>query len=300
MSFVCSAIYYWYFLKKFVFKRSLAGVVLSSIGMVIISKLVDKFIGNWLIIHSSFISARLQKEAIQSLLQTRIVFNFNYPIARVILPLTGLAYLVRSLTQETQMEALKQQQLLSELNYLKAQIHPHFFFNTLNNIYSLALKQSAQTAPMVAKLGEMMRYILYEADQKTVLLSREVSFIMNYIEVEKIRHQQNKQIQLDVQGIEPHSKIEPLLLLPFVENAFKHGLEQETAGGYVQVVICQTAQELILNIKNSKPGSSAHQEKGIGLQNVSKRLNILYPAKYQLNVNDREHCYEVTLTLQTL
>lgn len=196
------------------------------------------------------------------------------------------------------MKELKEQQLISELNYLKAQLHPHFFFNTINNIYALALKQSAQTAPMVARLGEMMRYILYEADQPTVPLSRELTFLSDYIEVEKIRHQAHIDIQFDVQGIRQDYRMEPLLLLPFIENAFKHGLEEETKNGFVHIVLCQTDRDLTLQVSNSIPQSVKKAAvSGIGIQNVRKRLDILYPAKYQLDINETPELYEVTLIL---
>jgi LytS/YehU family sensor histidine kinase len=182
---------------------------------------------------------------------------------------------------------------------LKAQLHPHFFFNTINNIYALALKQSADTAPMVAKLAEMMRYILYEADQPVVLLEREIEFLNNYIGTEKIRHKRND-IRFDVQRIDRNIRIEPLLLLPFVENAFKHGLEQETGNGYVHIVICLVENELTVEVTNSKPAEGEIRvTKGIGMQNLQKRLAILYPGKHQLLVHDEADKYQVTLTLLT-
>lgn len=195
------------------------------------------------------------------------------------------------------MKALKEQQLVSELNYLKAQLHPHFFFNTINNIYALALKQSTETAPMVARLGEMMRYILYEADQPSVPLSRELAFLSDYIEVEKIRHQAHIDIQFDMQGIRADHRMEPLLLLPFIENAFKHGLEEETQNGFVHIVICQTDQDLTLQVSNSVPRAGKKPLPGIGIENVRKRLDILFPGRHQLETTGTPGRYEVTLIL---
>ena len=293
------SVYYWVFLKRYVAKRNVMGIILCSVGFVVFDQLLDKYVSNWLVAHSSIVSDELRKRSLRYLNDPRIIFTFNYRLISSIFPLTGLAFLVRSLTQDRQMKELKEQQLLSELNYLKAQMHPHFFFNTINNIYSLALKQSVQTAPMVAKLGEMMRYILYEADQKLVPITREITFLSNYIEVEKIRHKENIQIDFDVQGLQAGYQIEPLLLLPFIENAFKHGLEEETDTGYVNIIILQTENELILDLKNSKPANSSAAQKGIGLQNVLKRLGILYPGKHRLEVKDETGEYHVILTLQT-
>ncbi len=295
-SLITYAIYYFAFLKRYVFGHKVIGIILCSVGYVIIDHLMDKFPSNWVIIHTDWVSNSLKKRAVEDLLRPRIIFMFNYKVIRSIIPLIGLAFLIRSLTQEREMKELKEQQLLSELNYLKAQLHPHFFFNTMNNIYSLALKQSKDTAPVVAKLADMMRYILYEADQAKVALTKEISFISNYVEVERIRHQHNT-IQFDVQGINDDAMIEPLLLLPFIENAFKHGLEQETGQGFVSIILCVMEDELILEVSNSKP-REVNSSTGIGIQNVLKRLTILYPDKHRLAIKDEPNTYHVTLTLQ--
>ncbi|MEP6611315.1 MAG: histidine kinase [Mucilaginibacter sp.] len=295
---ICYGIYYWGFLKVYVFRRSLLGVILCSFAFVILNHIFDKYVTNWILAHTDFISPAFRKRAAEELRNPRIFFTFNYPLISTIFPLTGLAFLVRSFSQDNELKTIKEQQLVSELNYLKAQLHPHFFFNTINNIYGLALKQSADTAPMVARLGEMMRYILYEADQETVPLSREIVFLSGYIEVEKIRHKRDTSILFDVQGVRPEYRIEPLLLLPFIENAFKHGLEEETGNGFVHIVICQTDEDLTLQVSNSIPESANEKEvAGIGIKNVRKRLDILYPGRYQLEMNEAPGTYEVTLIL---
>jgi sensor histidine kinase YesM len=292
-------IYYWGFLKRYVFKRSLTGIILCTIGFAIFHAYYNSYFVKWVIAYMEFIPSDLRREAWKDWSRTKVTLNYNYLLIAAVLPLTGLAFFIRSLTQDEQMKQLKEQQLLSELNYLKAQIHPHFFFNTINNIYSLALKQSPYTAPMLARLGEMMRYILYEANQKTVPLSREIAFLSSYIEIEQMRHASPIQIHYDLQGIQPDTQIEPLLLLPFIENAFKHGLEHETAAGYVNIIICQTEEELLLYVANSKPAALPdHKTKGIGLNNVQKRLDLLYPHKHRLAVSDDAGKHEVTLALQ--
>lgn len=300
-AFIYYSIYYRVFLKGYVIRRNLLGVIVSSFGLVIIEHFIDKYIVNWVLVHCSFVSQVLRQRAMKEMLNSKIIFTFNYFLVSTIFPLIGLAFLIRSLTQDNDIKVLKEQQLTAELNYLKAQLHPHFFFNTINNIYGLALKQSEQAAPMVARLGEMMRYILYEADQKTVFLSREVAFLSDYIEVEKIRHQPGINIQFDTQGIRPDYRIEPLLLLPFVENAFKHGLEEETKSGFVSVLICQTDKDLTLQVINSIPEVIKKKEaSGLGIRNIRKRLDILYPSKHQLEMNVAHGTYEVTLILSNI
>jgi hypothetical protein len=297
---VLYGLYYWGFLKRYVFRRNVIGIIVCTLSFIALYHLFNKYIINWAVVHADFVSDGLRKRSLRRLNAPDLLFPVNYLLISVIFPLLGLAFLVRSLTQETQLKALREQQFISELNYLKAQIHPHFFFNTLNNIYALALKQSTDTAPMVARLGELMRYILEEASQKTVPLAREITFLSSYIALAKIRYQTTIQIQFDVQGVRPEYLIEPLLLLPFIENAFKHGLEQETASGFVDIVLCQTQRELILDVSNSKPSAQKTDETtGIGLANVSKRLELLYPSNYQLEVKDDPDSYRVTLTLST-
>jgi len=297
----CYSIFYWGFLKRYVFKRKLIGVILSCVGFVILNHIFDKYVTNWALIHTDIVSEEFRRRALKDMLEPKILFTFNYMLISAIFPLTGLAFLVRSLTQDRDMKAMKEQQLISELNYLKAQLHPHFFFNTINNIYALALKQSADTAPMVARLGEMMRYILYEADQKTVLLSKEIDFLSSYVTAERIRHQEQINISFDAQGIKADARIEPLLLLPFIENAFKHGLEEETKSGFVHIVICETDEDLTLQVSNSKPELiRVKSPAGIGINNVLKRLELLYPDKYKLDVNQNVESYEVTLIITTV
>lgn len=293
--------YYWGFLKRYVFRRNIAGVIICTLGFIAFYHLFNKYIVNWTVVQADFVSDDSRQRALRRLNNPNLLFPVNYLLVSAIIPLLGLAFLVRSLTQERQLKSLREQQFISELNYLKAQIHPHFFFNTLNNIYALALKQSADTAPTVARLGELMRYILYEASQKTVPLTQEIAFLSSYIALARIRYPPTTQIDFDVQGIQPDSLIEPLLLLPFVENAFKHGLEQETAAGTVAIVLCQTPDELVLEVSNSKPqNQNTGETTGIGLVNVARRLDLLYPNTHQLTVKNEPDRYQVTLTLKTV
>ncbi len=292
------SVFYWGFLKTAVFNKKIVSVILGMAVFLYLQHLIIAYLATWVIISLPIFSTGLKANAAHILKASHLWFTINYPLTRTAAPLIGFTFLIRSLQQDEQMKVLKEQQLMSELNYLKAQLHPHFFFNTMNNIYSLALKQSKDTAPIVAKLADMMRYILYEADQPKVPLKKEIDFLSDYVEVEKIRHQQNT-IQFDVQGINNSLHIEPLLMLPFIENAFKHGLEQETGKGSVSIIICVIENELTLDVTNSKP-QQQNLVNGIGLQNVSKRLELLYPNTHQLEVKNEQDTYHVTLTLQLI
>jgi len=277
--------------KKLV--RFILYTVLFLIGLVLYKKLVYLAVSN-----INWLPAKLVSDAARFARQNRFHFSIVY-MCREFLCIVALAWFIYSAKQDDNMRILKEQKLLTELSYLKAQLHPHFFFNTMNNIYSLALKQSADTAPLVAKLADMMRYILYEAEQPKVPLQKEIQFLTNYIDAEKIRQHSNNSISFDVQGLQPHTRIEPLLFLPFIENAFKHGLHDETGNGLVQVVICETDNELILQVNNSKPQPVKERPKGIGVQNATRRLNLLYPGRYTLNIKEDANTYQLNLSLPT-
>lgn len=280
-----------YCLKKNNLSAFIGLIVLFLIGYFLFKKA-----SYLLIAQMDFLSDKIRSDALKWYHLKRLGYTVNYMIIQLC-GVSFLGYFIHSAKQTEQMKVLKEQQLISELTYLKAQLQPHFFFNTLNNIYALALKQSKDTAPLVAKLSEMMRYILYQSDQKMVLLKDEIAFIRNYVEVENIRYRSAIAINLDIQGIDDQGTISPLLLLPFIENAFKHGIAEEVTSGFVTIVICKNEDELTMEVGNSIAVQQEAKSGGIGLANVEKRLEILYPGQYQLDIQNDGKVYQVSLTL---
>lgn len=191
----------------------------------------------------------------------------------------------------------------TELKYLKSQINPHFLFNSLNSIYALSLKKSDLAPDLILKLSDILRYILYEGSEKKVNLSQEVKYLKSYLELEKIRHGDRMKLHINIEGDLSHYDIAPMLLIPFVENSFKHGLGKDRAEGYVNVNLKTQDNTLEFSIANSKPknGMEISKEKGytggIGLINVRKRLNLLYPNKHELSIGDQQEEFKVSLTL---
>ncbi|MGA0555519.1 sensor histidine kinase [Larkinella sp. VNQ87] len=230
--------------------------------------------------------------------RTAVHFSIVY-VLRELLMVTALGYYRQSGQQEKQLYELRQQQLQSELDGLKEQLRPHFFFNTLNNIYSLALQQSPKTAPLVARHADIMRYMLYQARQQTVRLEQEATFLANYVAVESVRFSEKLNIQFETQGIQASAFIEPLLLLPFVENTFKHGIREETSTGHVHILLVLIERELFLETSNSKvsPVGNLEENRGIGLKNALKRLSLLYPEQHDLRVQEDEMSYKLQLRL---
>lgn len=197
---------------------------------------------------------------------------------------------------------LETQNMQSELRFLKSQINPHFLFNTLNSLYALTLKKSDKAPEIVIKLSEMMRYMLYECNERQVPLRKEVQYIRNYVDLEMLRQGQKVRIDFDVRGEISDQMIAPLIFTPFLENSFKHGVNQ-ISEGFVDIVLDVQDKNVILQIENSKPlkppvKNDKRPSGGIGLVNVQRRLDLLYPDSYALKISEEPVRYKVVLTLE--
>lgn len=192
----------------------------------------------------------------------------------------------------------------TELKYLKSQINPHFLFNSLNSIYALSLQKSDFTPDLILKLSDILRYLLYEGSEKKVSLTQEIKYLRSYLELEKVRHGDRMDLQIEIQGETDSCEIAPMLLIPFVENSFKHGLGKDRSNGFVKVLIVTHEDDLHFEIVNSKPstGSEISQQAGyqggIGLLNVKKRLNLLYPKQHALELISTETEFKVSLDIK--
>ncbi len=196
---------------------------------------------------------------------------------------------------ETQLEIKSQ-----ELNYLKKQIHPHFLFNTLNTIYGFAIKQSKNTPDIILKLSNLLDYILYQVDKPKVNLKEEVLHIKEYIDLEKIRFQDTLKVTFTTNDIDPNKQIAPMLLIPFVENAFKHG---SLTDGFLKIdmEVYLDGDKLQFQIKNTFLNDDIQSNKeGIGLVNIKKRLNLLYKNNHQLQIDNDDNWFKVNLIITNL
>jgi LytS/YehU family sensor histidine kinase len=214
-----------------------------------------------------------------------------------LIAVTGFAYFQNMLKEEKIKHQLKEQHLLLELNYLKGQLHPHFFFNTMNNIYSLALYRSEKTAPIVEKLSLMMRYIIYEGQKDTVPLETEIEFLKNFVDLEKIRHDEKTQISFTVQGNADQVRISPLLFMPLLENGIKHGFYNKEDPWLEAAMLIENG-EIVFGVKNSSCCSETSNHSGIGLENLRRRLELLYPQKHELQIRKTDKQFEVNLILR--
>ena len=219
-----------------------------------------------------------------------------------IFPAVALASTIKLIMQR--MEGQKREQelvkekLQSELNFLKAQMNPHFLFNTLNNIYSLARKGSDRTADVVMGLSKILRYMLYDCQQPTVSLSQEINMIKDYIELEKIRYNDRLVTSFEVNVDEESTQIAPLLLIPFVENAFKHGVSETRFTAQVNVRLVQANGRVSLVVKNSIETGSQSDDEGIGLKNVMRQLELIYQNRHHLTFIRENDSFSVNLNIQ--
>jgi two-component system, LytTR family, sensor kinase len=198
---------------------------------------------------------------------------------------------------EKEKSLLQQQQFDAEVSFLKNQVNPHFLFNTLNNIYSLSYKKDEQTPASILKLSGLMRYMLKDSTADTVALKNEIEYIRNFIDLQKLRYKEDCYINFEVQLVNDEYRMPPLLFIPFVENAFKHGIVTDAADP-LEIIIRQTNENLQLSVKNKKNTSQKDESSGIGLNNVRRRLELLFPKKYHLQVNDSIDLYSCDLTIQ--
>ncbi|MDB5013609.1 MAG: hypothetical protein JWQ25_1811 [Daejeonella sp.] len=209
---------------------------------------------------------------------------------------TGFRFMVDWFTNEKIHTALQNEKLTAELAFLKSQINPHFLFNSLNNIYSLAYQKSDQTPEAILKLSEIMRYMLYESNDNKVGLDKEIRYLENYIELQKLRFKNSASVVLSVEG-DPHNKyIMPLILISFVENAFKHGIATDPENP-IRIAIKIDPGKLYFSTHNLKNNHNKDQTVGIGLANVKRRLDLFYKNQYRLEIENGSSLFSCDLYL---
>lgn len=202
------------------------------------------------------------------------------------------------LAKQKELVQAQQEKTTAQLQLLKAQLHPHFLFNTLNNLYGFALHHSPKTPQMILKLSSLLSYMLYECKGEHVQLEKEVEVMKNYIDLEKERYGDNIDISVNVVGALEGKYLSPLLILPFLENAFKHGTSEQVGRPWMSVDISVKDNILKCKLVNSKNEMVPYSEKGVGVTNVKKRLDLLYAGKYDLKLTDGGDFFIVSMVLE--
>lgn len=220
------------------------------------------------------------------------------------LTIAGFAVAIKLLkhwyVKNTDNQRLEKEKLKAELELLKGQLHPHFMFNTLNSIYAMALNDSSKSAEAILKLANLMRYLMAESKQTVISLSEELLVLSHYIEMEKNRFGERLDLTVNVQGDINNKTIPPLLLLPFVENSFKHGTSQMEGVAWMSMDIQIKNDQLMFKLVNGKPEKPEQPDtrvSGIGLQNVRRRLSLLYETNHDLRITEDDSTFIVSLIL---
>jgi two-component system, LytTR family, sensor histidine kinase AlgZ len=195
---------------------------------------------------------------------------------------------------------VQQEKVTAELQLLKAQVHPHFLFNTLNNIYSFSLENSPKTPGLILKLSNLLSYMLYDCRAPEVRLGKELDIMKNYVELERERYGNKIDISWNAEGDINNISIAPLLMIPFIENAFKHGTSEQVEKSWLTVDISVKENKLRAKIANSKNEFASHSKNGIGIENVKKRLQFIYPDHHELKITEETNFYVVSLTIQLI
>ncbi|MBD1364258.1 histidine kinase [Mucilaginibacter sp. ZT4R22] len=280
-----------YFMPKYLLRKRytayFTAVILSVIGYVLIQSLYDFYLYGFVV--GPMYNSRLP-EAISYNFFSALWYLGLMLALKLSLDWYGQQLIIQKITVE---------KLNAEVDFLRAQVNPHFLFNILNNLYALTLKKSELAPDVVLKLSAMMEYMLYDSNDEQVLLDKELGYLHNYIELERLRFSDDAAISLTMDAALDGQKIAPLLLLPLVENAFKHGLSKQTEDGWLKVDINLAGPTLTMLVENTKPSLVTPQSRGgIGLNNLRKRLELLYPGRHQLELEDKTNTFKARLVIE--
>lgn len=222
----------------------------------------------------------------------------SVPIIMMFILFLVIAYLIFSWVYDklTTIRTLRNEKLESELSLLRSQVNPHFFFNTLNNLYGLAISKSDETPAVILKLSEMMRYTISNGKKNKVRLKDEINFLINYIDLHKIRHHNKLTIEVNQDIEDDEIEIAPLLLINLLENAFKHGAEKLDKDAFIHMNIRSAKKRIQFDIKNNYE-PDIQENKGTGLENTMKRLELIYPGKHTLEITNNENIFKAHLTI---
>ncbi|HSZ72035.1 MAG TPA: histidine kinase [Cytophagaceae bacterium] len=275
------------------------------IGIVLVMCIYLLFDQWWMEISDNYTALKPNRSRLSSPGRQRtprsIGFRMIFPLISSLM-VFGISTSLRTINEYLKKEKLQKEtaneKLNSELAFLKSQINPHFLFNTLNNLYSLAHSRSSNTANAIMKLSELMRYMLEDTAGKKMQLYRELEYIKNYLELQRLRIDESVKVELLIEGDFTNKTIEPLLLIPFIENAFKHGISYQE-NSFIRVELISNDHQLILKVENSVSSQKAEKDdvSGIGLKNVRKRLELLYAGMHHLTIQQNENRYFVNLII---
>ncbi len=291
----------WFVLiPKILYKNKLGRYFLYLIFILIVLAIAHRyFMLYWG--YPKFFPQWMEGQEIQVFQLSRIVQNALIIVSPVAFT-SGLKLFMDWYKQRKETEALRQEKKEAELKFLKAQTNPHFLFNSLNSIYGLALEKSEKTPSLILKLSDILSYTLYESGVPKVSLDKEVKLIENIIALEKERFEKRVEITFEKKGDFDQIEIPPLLLVPLVENAFKHGVKNEVHKGWINISLVVEKSQLFFKIENSIPERTdfLEDERGLGLKNVSRRLELIYGENHSLQIKKTNNTFLVSLKIELI
>jgi two-component system, LytTR family, sensor histidine kinase AlgZ len=284
---------YFYYLPRFLKHKSVGRYLLEFIAPVALTIIFHIYLKR--LIYGGDENGRAA-----FLYSTRFMVQHSSSVLFIVIFIGMLRFAEDWFQLEARKKEIENEKLTAELRFLKAQINPHFLFNTLNNLYYLAFTQSPNTTVVIDKLSQMMRYMIYDSNHPKVPLSKEIEYMENYISLEKLRLDNQVPICLEIKGNPAPVMLEPFLFITFLENAFKHGVSNNAADSWVKAEIkvennhcTYTVENSVLSAKENHEGKS-----GIGLQNLRRRLELSYPDRHTLQINETPEKYRVQLILE--
>jgi two-component system LytT family sensor kinase len=234
----------------------------------------------------------------------RLYKDFFYRVYLPVFLVVCIKLIKERFEEKNRQEVLQKEKVIAELNFMKAQIHPHFLFNTLNNLYVLTLQKSEKASETVLKLSEMLDYMMYKCNSKRVTIAEEVQLIQNYINLEQLRYGDRLAVVFNQNIDSFQTQIAPLILVSLIENAFKHGASGSISTPKIAIEFKVNNNELQFSIYNTKPAEAQEDEtnfkKGIGLGNIKNQLSLIYPEKHVFEIKETKESYLVNLNIQLL
>ncbi|GAB2767587.1 histidine kinase [Rhabdobacter roseus] len=282
-------------IPRYLLRARYVEALLTTLVAVLLAALISHFLTNWLVYAMRvYIDMPIPKVPLVTGMMSGLRGS------NTVAGFAGTIKLLKYWYQKKQEnETLQREKLAAELHLLKAQLHPHFLFNTLNNLYGHIVSGSEHSGGIVLKISDLLRYMLYECGGERVTLAAEVHMLRTYVELEKLRYGPRLDVSLSVTGVESTQVIAPLILLPFVENAFKHGASQSLDQAWISISLEVAGPELRFKVINPIPAPAAStSESGIGLANVQKRLQMLYPGQYTLKTSHEEELFIASLKIR--
>ncbi|SRR6056297_1183009 len=282
-----------YFLYPvFFFRRRKINYILFSFLSISLITILHLAAERFLIFPHRISSPPKEIPLIFPLMRSFLIFLMSHFISITIL----LAGTIKK--QATREKNLKEEKLGTELKLLKAQINPHFIFNALNNIYSLTYTQSEKAPESVLQLSKMLRYVFYDCSKDTVKLKDEINYVENFISFQRMKSEHEQNIAFNKERVDPECAISPMLFIPFIENAFKYSKIEEFPPAWIHIKLTAGADKISFSIENSIPEEGKPSAgRGMGISNVRQRLEVLYPGKHSLKIEEKDLIFKVKLEI---